>query len=1029
MKSRILDQLHLLAKGEKSEYLDVLIRDTGKSEERIRDEAAELLFSILHDFSRFSISTIDTFFQKVIRSFARETGLHYGFNVELDHSVILSSALDEMIASSAEDREVKEWLTEYVLRNLDEERSWNLKGEITKLAEELFRETYKTLPESERKKLEDKTFLRNYVQKIKNIISTIDSRIRDFGNDLQDLCFRFGLNDEMFYQKSRGVPGFIRSLAEGKIVLPNKNVKLIQGDNPKWSAKEPSPQLLNAVNGGLHEKLNEAITFCEKNFSLYHTAKAVSANIYTLGILSDVLIRIRKVASDENSFLISDAGELLSLITEGDQSPFLYEKIGNVYENYMIDEFQDTSFLQWKNFNPLISESMSRGCENLIVGDIKQSIYRWRNSDWHLLADLQNNRIDNERIFRKSLDNNWRSRSEIIKFNNTLFSLIPLQTDKLFSDAGLETDFVDLYDGAIQSDPGKTAGGYIRLEFIERSGSSADDTDNDDRPKSKNAWKQTVLDRIPGIIELFQDHGYQPSDIGIIVREGREGEAVVRKMIDYSNNCPNEKKTKYNYNIVSDDSLALSSSYAITFIIAVLKVLCDPEDIISRAEMLRFYTLLNNKDNDIEMNLYQELLTEGTHEMFPEGYERFLVSIRNMPLFEVTEKIISFFGLGNHSENVAYLETFQDQVLNFSRNKNPDADKFLEWWVASGSRKSISLPANQNSARVLTIHKAKGLEFRVVLLPFLSWNLDHTSGKQPVLWIKPEKSPFNEVEVLPVRYSKTLPDTQFAKDYYREKYYSFIDNINLLYVAMTRSRDAIYGFIPQPAGNSVSISAVLKNALSSENNPAGGRGIILKKYYKIPEEVFEYGVIPGTVERKKDNRTIRSDIYKVNNRPESLRLRLHGINYLTSSGKDKLRKIDYGNIVHEAFEGINTPADVPEALSKLLRDGKITESDYLILEQKIKTLVNSPEIQEWFSPGLKILSESEILTPSGATRRPDRVIIKNDTAVVIDFKSGEEHGKYTRQALEYSKLLYEMGYRKVDSYLWYVDKNKIVAVS
>ncbi len=1029
MKNRILDQLYRLANGQNSEYLNHLIKDTGRNEEEIRNEATELLFSVLHDFSRFSISTIDTFFQKVIRSFARETGLHYGFNVELDHSIILSLAIDKMIASSAEDIELKEWLTEYVLRNLESEKSWNLKVEITKLAEELFREKFKTLPENEKEKFKDKTFLRDYIQKIKSILSKIEEKTRKLGNELQDYYSRFDLSDNMFYQKSRGIPGFIRSLSEGKVVLPNNNVKLVLGDNPRWSAKDPSPQLINAINGGLHETLTEAITFCEKNFSVYHTALAVSANIYTLGILSDVLIQVRNVASDENSFLISDSGEMLSLITNGDQAPFIYEKTGNAYENYMIDEFQDTSFLQWKNFHPLILESMGRGCDNLIVGDIKQSIYRWRNSDWRILADLQNNKVDNERIFRKMLDYNWRSRSGIIRFNNTLFTVIPEQTDRYFTNEGFNSDFKNLYDGAIQSDPGKKEGGYIRLEFVEGTDLSGMDSKNSGKKKSRNVWKQNVLEKIPGIIETIQDHGYQASDIGIIVREGREGESVVRKMIDYSNGCSSEKQIKYNYNIVSDDSLALSSSYAVTFIIAVLKVLCDPEDMISHAEMLRFYTLLNKADNSVVVNLYNESLAEGTHGMFPGGYNQFLEKIRNRPLFEITENIISFFGLGEFSENVPYLETFQDEVLNFTLNRNSDCDTFLEWWETRGSRKSISLPANQNSARVLTIHKAKGLEFKVVILPFLSWNLDHAAGKQPVLWIRPEVSPFDEIEIVPVKYVKALTETHFEKDYFMEKYFSFIDNINLLYVAMTRAIDAIYGFIPQTSGNSVTVSSVLKNALGSDYNPAGSRGLILKKYYDMEGEVFEYGEIPGTPDIKESNETIKADAYRVNNKPESLRLRLHGINYLTSSGKDKLCKIDYGNLIHEAFEGINTIADVPDALNKLINEGKITETDYHSLEEKLNALLKSVEYRDWFSPGLRIMRESEILTSSGGTRRPDRVIIKDDRAIVIDYKSGKEHRHYSEQALEYGRLLSHMGYNIVELYLWYVDINKIVTVS
>lgn len=1028
MKNRILDHLYSLANEEKSEYLDDLIRDTGKSRETIKAEAAELLFSILHDFSRFSISTIDAFFQKVIRSFARETGLHSGFNVELDHSIILSTAIDRMIASSAEDYEVRTWLTEYVMRNLEEEKSWNLKGEITKLSEELFREKFKILSESERKKLEDKSFLREYIDKIKNIISSIEKKTKDSGKELQDIYIRFGLTDDMFYQKSRGIPGFIRSLTDGKISIPNNNVKLILGDNPRWSTKDPSPQLLNAISAGLHEKLTEAINYCEENFRIYNTAKAISSHIYALGILSDVLGRVRMVASEENSFLLSDSGELLSLITGNDQTPFIYEKIGNRYENFMIDEFQDTSFLQWKNFHPLISESMGRGGENLIVGDIKQSIYRWRNSDWQILADLQQNHVDNQRVFSRPLDNNWRSRSEIIRFNNTLFTVIPLQADRSFSDQGFDTNFQNLYTGAIQSDPGQKKGGYVRLDFIPAQKSAEKNHDEAAQDNPPDNQEEIILSRIPGVIEMFQDRGYQASDIGIIVREVHEGEAVVKKMIGYSNECSPEKRKKYNYGLVSDDSLALNSSHAITFIIAVLKILCDPEDVISRAEMLKFYKLSKNDREAGNVSLYYETIKDNSGEYFPHDYEQFLNKIRNLPLFEITENIISFFGLGEFPENVPYLDTFQDQVLNYSRNKNPDADSFLEWWENSGRRKSISLPANQNSARVLTIHKAKGLEFRVVIIPFLSWNIDHPSAKQPILWVRPAISPFNEMGIVPVRYGKSLSDTIFADDYYREKYFSFIDNINLLYVAMTRARDAIYGFVPESTGKAVSVYSILKTALTSDENPAGGRGLLLKDHYNEQKGIFEFGTIPGSSSRHEETEVIRSDKYKVNSRPESLRLRLHGINYLTSSGEDKERKINYGNLMHEVFEGINTRDDVGPVLKNFLREGKITESEYDPLERKLNTLISSSEVSEWFSPGLKVLKESEILTPSGKTKRPDRVIIRDNKAVVIDFKFGEENNRYDLQAREYRNLLMEMGYDTSEAYIWYVDKNKIVEV-
>ena len=1026
MKSRILDQLHCLASGGSSEYLKDLITETGKSEEAIRNEAGEILFSILHDFSRFSVCTIDTFFQKIIRAFAREAGFHIGFNIELDHSLILSTAIDEMITSSADSPEIKNWLTSFVMSNLEEEKSWNLKGEITILSEELFREKFKILSESERKNLENKEFLSYYIKRIRAVSSSMEENIRNFGRKFESIFTEFGLTEEMFYQKSRGIPGFVKSIVNGDIVLPNDNVKLIFNETPRWSAKDPSPELVKAITGGLEETLKEAILFCNSNFSDFQSAKAVLSNIYALGILSDVLNRVHMVASGENSFLISEAGELLSLITGEEQTPFIYEKIGNVFENYMIDEFQDTSLLQWRNFNPLISESMGRGCDNLVVGDIKQSIYRWRNSDWQILADMQNKLIDNARFISKPLVTNWRSCSNIIRFNNSLFSVIAEQTDKALSESGFFSDFKNLYTGAVQADPGIHNGGYIKLEFIDDQIENGNEKKKGKRTKILRSWKDFVLERIPGIIELFQDKGYNASDIGIIVREVKDGEAIVRKIVEYSSNCSPEQRTRYNYNIVSNDSLTLSASYAITFIIAVLRVLSDPDDVISRALMLRFYLLSKGDENADKADLNRDRLIDGSHGCFPEGYDTFLKITRELPLFEATESIISFFGLGNYSRNAAYLNTFQDLVMNFSGNKNADTDSFLAWWDSTGMKKTIKLPANQNAARIFTIHKAKGLEFKVVILPFLSWNLDHVFSKQPILWVKPDTQPFNELGIVPVRYRKALSDTVFAADYMHEKYSVYIDNINLLYVAMTRAKDAIYGFAPERPGPSETIARVIKEAISTSENPAGDQGIVLNNRYDSRKKVFESGEIPWNTGQQPENKELICRKYNVNSKPESLRLKLHGEDYF-AAGKEAVRqKVNYGKLMHEVFEGINTSEDIPYAVKKLVLEGKITESDSVSLEKKLILLVKSPPASEWFSPGNNVMREAEILLPSGRTRRPDRVIMRDDKVIIIDFKFGEEYQKYHDQLKQYRSFLSEMGYKNIEACLWYVDKNKIV---
>ncbi len=1013
MKSRILDHLNRLATGENSEYLSDLILTLHKNEDWIRNEAKEILNSILHDFSRFSVSTIDSFFQKILRAFAREIGLHSGFNIELDHSTILSSAVDEMIASAADDHQLKNWLTTYAMSNIDEEKSWNLKGGIVKLAEELFKEKFKILSEAQRTNLENKKFLLEYIDRIKSITSLFVKQLKTFGNRADQIFSEFELSDEMFYRKGQGIPRYIKLLKDGVVKEPGKYIREINSDPPRWSTGDMAPQLMAALDDGLEITIKEALQYFDENIISYNTAIVILSNIYALGILSDVLHNIHIITNSENTFLLSDAGELLNLITREDQSPFIYEKIGNRFENFMIDEFQDTSIIQWNNFKPLIDNSMAEGSDNLVVGDVKQSIYRWRNSDWKILSSMVDTLVDNDRYISKPLITNWRSRSNIIYFNNTLFSVIPQQVDETLAGESLSESFRSLYSEAIQADPGKNNGGYVRLEFIENS--------------SEEGWKDKVLEKLPEIIESFQDKGYNASDIGIIVRDGKEGALVLKKIIDYANNCISEKKQSYNFNVVSNDSLLLSNSPVINFIIAVLSVVNDPSDMINRALMLRLFLLAKGDTKADTVSLISEKLVEISKNYFPDGYESFLDKIMQMTLFEATEGIIRFFHLGDLTWNVPYLNTFQDYIVSFAGSKNSDIQSFLDWWTTTGSRKSVVLPGNQEAMRILTIHKSKGLEFKVVILPFLSWNLDHIASKQPVIWVKPDAYPFNELGIVPVKYGRDLSETIFESYYKEEKYSVYIDNINLLYVALTRARDAIYGFSVDNPRSQSTIAGVLKNAITKGSILNDDPGKNLSSYYNSEEKIFEYGEMPDNKVITKTATGLTASKYIVSKELDSLKLKLHGENYFSSGNIEVQRKINYGKLMHEVFEGINTSADIHLAVNSLVLEGKLPEEESTDLEKKIYSLINSPEVADWFLPGNEVVTETGILMSSGDVRRPDRVIFRDGKTIIIDFKFGEESPHYSEQINMYRHLLGEMGYSNIEAYIWYVDKNLIVS--
>ncbi|MGE5420259.1 MAG: UvrD-helicase domain-containing protein [Chloroflexota bacterium] len=1000
MKSRILENLHKLTAGEKCEYLAELVAQSGKTEEWIRKEAGDILKLILHDFSRFSVSTIDSFFQKILRAFAREAGLHSGYNIDLDLGIWLNAAIDEMISSAASDKQLRDWLISYAISNIDNEKSWNLKSGIMRLSWELFNEKFRILSGSEMHKLADKEFLTDYIAGLKNISSAFENHLKETGRKAAELIASYQLTDEMFYRKGQGIPKYVRQLAGGEITEPGCYVREIMNEPPRWSTDKIKPSLQEAINAGLGDMLQGAIAYYDKNIVAYRTSKVIAANIYALGILTDIMENIRKLTSSENTFLLSDAGEFLRLITEGDQCPFIYEKTGNTFENFMIDEFQDTSMIQWKNFDPLISNSRAQGFDNLVVGDIKQSIYRWRNSDWRILRSLTTANAEDQRVITRPLDVNWRSRSNIIKFNNSLFSVLPSLLDKKLENDSVSGMFNSLYAEAEQKDPGRKEGGYVRIGFIEST--------------PEKSWEAAVLEKLPSIIENLQEKGYSPSDTGIIVRDGRQGAMVLRTLIDYSNNLPAGKKEKFNFNVVSNDSLLLSGSPAVCLIISVLSFMNDPSDMVSKAA-IHLYSHLAAGDTENE----DLLLTISNTPEDPEGFDDFLASLRQKPLFESVEQIISFFNLGDHAWNAVWLNAFQDCVMGFVKNGNPDIKSFLEWWEASGQKKSVTLPGNQDAIRILTIHKSKGLEYSAVILPFISWELDHPPMMQPLLWVRPQTEPFNELGIVPVRCCKELTGTIFAEHYLDEKHSIYLDNLNLLYVATTRARDVLIGFAPA-APKSGSIASVLRDAFE------GNSDSLLSSSFDPEINVFEYGDIPDSSHAQEKRTGMVAGGYPVSYASRSLKLKLHGENYFSAGDEEKRKRINYGKIMHEVFEGINVPGDVHAAVRRLVLEGKLPEAEAPGIENRVSQLISEPEVAEWFSEGNTVMNEAGILLTSGNTRRPDRVIMRNGRTTIVDFKFGSESDRYLEQIGIYRGLLSDMGYKDIDACIWYVDKNKIV---
>jgi ATP-dependent helicase/nuclease subunit A len=1018
MKRKILNQLYNIAKGEQSDMSDFLAESTGKPFEKLREEAKEILENILHDYSGFFVGTIDSFFQKVLKAFTREIGLQHGYIIELDHSLILKHAVDDMLEGIGNDDRLRSWITDYSLSRIEDGKSWNLKDDIIKLAEEIFREKFKLLSADEMSKLKDREYLLSYVNELKKLKSDFEKELKKYSVQCKSLLQKHSVTDDMFLRGNKGgVPSFIKLMEEGtgKTCKPlTATVSQTLSSPPVWTTKAgPSRELNSALDDGFGSLFINSVKYYNNNFRLANTAEFILENIYILGILADILDHIHKITSAENRFLLSDAGELLYLITSNDQTPFIYEKVGNVYENFMIDEFQDTSFIQWNNFRPLIENSMSEGHDNLVVGDVKQSIYRWRNSDWKIFETLIHEQISGGRLKVEHLKTNWRSKRNIISFNNSLFSILPGQIEKSTGLANENFSLSKLYSDSVQLFPGKQEDGFINIQFLEGSGDKS--------------YSETVLERLPSLIEEIQDNGYSGSDIGILVRTNTEGTDVLKYILDYQSSMTEERRKKYNFNIVSNESLLLGNSPAVCFIISLFAGLYDQDDKLSRALMLRNWLLATGSKADFSALVMEKNYDKATDEIFPPDYKRFIMSVRRMPLFESVENIILFFKLGSFPGNTAYLNSFQDCVLEFSSNISADITSFLDWWKTTGVKRSIILSDQQDSMRVMTIHKSKGLEFKVVIMPFISWNLGH--GKNPTLWLNPARAPFNKLGLVPVKYKADLQYSDFETDYSEESYSAIVDSLNLLYVAFTRAVDCIFGFCPVKS-KSTSVSSALYEALQSETevnseNPS----LNLSAFFNSERNVFSCGKIPekeAVKESEKENR-ILSKGYFVSQGINRLYLKLHGESWLMKLPEEQKNRLNHGKIMHEVFESVISYLDIPDAVNKMVLEGKITEVQRKEIEDKIMQAVSAPAIRDWFKPGLEVMTEAEILTASGSARRPDRVIMTGEKVTIIDFKFGVEKSEYLNQVNNYRILLLEMGYPVVEAFIWYVDNNKVIS--
>lgn len=998
MKERILSNLYLLASGKESEYTDLLLKESGKTEKQLRNDASLILKQLLHDYSRFSVGTIDSFFQKVLRSFARESGLQAGFNVILDSDMILSQAVDELLKDAESDSKLLEWLIAFAHREIAEGKSWNLRNKILSLGKEIFKEEYRILHDKGYI-VEDKEQLQSAISVMYAFINSFRKKLATKANEALEILSRNNVEADMLYKKSGSIMKFLGEAVKDIPGISFSTMEAAASEEKYFTGKAPHPALQAALADGLHRRIQSFANEYRENIKLYRSIKLVLDNLYTLGILNDIALRTRQLLNGQNKFLLSDAGDILRRIIASDQAPFIYEKMGNRFKNFMIDEFQDTSRVQWDNFLPLINNSIAEGEDSLVVGDIKQSIYRWRNSDWEIFERIGES-FHSESFDTVPLDKNWRSAASIIGFNNEVFSALPAMiAGEMEQDAGI---IAQVYSDVRQKDPGKYSGGHVRMKVYD----------------DENA-RQNILDELPDLIEEIQDMGYRACDIGILVRTKNEGQEVIERITQHASSGVNN--SKYSYQIISQDSLMLDSSPVIVFLVSVLRHMVNREDMVNYSVMYQHYLLSMEKgrvDRPLFINSAENTVSD--YGLDEEDFENFLNTIRYLSVYEIIDRLIEYTGLNKIESAIPYMTTLQNSVLEFAGTETNDIPAFLEWWDNEGHARSVSSTEQSDAMQLMTIHKSKGLQFKVVVLPFISWSFTHV--RPPFLWIHSDKSPLDRLGAVPVKMKKDFLDTYFADYYLEEAGKAAIDKLNMLYVAFTRARECLYGNLL--ASNNRKTAAYFLRNMFLENNESEESEF--NKCFDSETATFTYGRKPH-VEALADHSPANAVItYPLTINDDRLRLRLHSESFFTASrGQEKERRY-YGLLMHEILASINTAADVDDALQVYLDKGALVYDDYVNLKKKLVEALNSEKVREWFSEDARIRKEKDILVPGGEVKRPDRIIFRDGRVIIVDFKFGKEMPGHRKQLDTYRELLKKMGYQKVEAYLWYVDQSKVV---
>jgi len=1008
MKNRILAYLDAFANGRNDSLALELMNELKMDVLTFKNNCQALQSEILHNYSQFSISTIDAFFQKVIRAFTREAGLSGDYRLEIDQEEVIEEIVDKLVDELGSNHQLTQWIIEFAKENLENDRAWDVRSSLIDFAKEIFQEKFRAIEDELMHSTSAPGYFKNLQTALRKECFTFIGIIKKYALEALTIIHSNGWTKSDF-KYDGGIYNFlvkmnnVHSVEDLDEEYVGKRARKEFLDSKNWSDKNT----LNA--SGIQQKaeslliplLKTILEYRDKHYKTALSAEVVLNNFYAFGLVADLSRKLREHKEENNMMLLADAPKFLQGIIQDSDTPFIYEKIGSFYRNYLIDEFQDTSGMQWSNFKPLLINSLDQGYPGMVVGDVKQSIYRWRGGDLKLLQQEVEHQIDPDRVVMKELSSNFRSAVTVVNFNNAFFEAASVAAERETGEKLVYESYRD-----VTQQISKEEEGFVKVQFIRQ-------------PDKEISWKEEALLNIPKQLEQFQDCGITLRDVAILVRNNREGIEVAEYLLQYKNQ---QAITAYRYDVISNESLRIEGAITVSIIVSALKYMVNPEDLIARAQLSYDYGRLH--DNTNLQLLFSISDRESFKKKLPVAFTKEKGHLKKLPLYELTETLIEIFELGKVEGELTYLQTFQNLVLDFSTRERNDISAFLEWWDENKGKKSIQVSGEVDAVQIITIHKSKGLQFKYVLIPFCSWDVDHSPQKSPTLWVKANEAPFLEAAYVPVKYSSTLKNTIFSETYLHEKMRSYLDNLNLLYVAFTRAELGLFINAPHPdvprSGNIV--AKILYNVITQSS--------ALSENWNEATSVWQKGTLvnPTEVATKKKENGFTLQRYEVSRWRKRMVLRRKSGNIFReySIGDNENRK--RGLLLHAVFSRIQYLHNYEEEFTRIVREGLLQQKEVLAVQTQFNTLLQNELVASWFDPTWEVRTEAPILSPGKPDVRVDRIMLKENQAVVVDYKTGEPRQSDEEQVAAYMKILREMNYVNVEGYLLYVNTGTVVKI-